>query len=181
MEIASRVLREGEALDPRYAELSCNGENIRPDLSWFGAPETTMSYAVTCYDPDAPTGSGWWHWIGFDIPADVTSLPTDGEFPGREWENDYGYVGYGGPCPPAGHGPHRYVFTVYALDVEHLGVGDGVTSAAVRFMLLSHVLDQASCTVTFEVPAEEALAVEATDSAPIENIRLDDTSDAPEK
>lgn len=156
MELTSNAIPADSAIALRYAETSAEGENLSPDLSWTGAPADTKSYAITCYDPDAPTGSGWWHWIAFDIPADVTSLEAGAEVPGREWENDYGYIGYGGPCPPPGT-THRYVFTVYALDAETLPVGDQVTSAACRFTLLSHVLDQASFTATFATPESAGL------------------------
>ena len=125
-----------------------------PDLSWSGAPDGTLSYALTVFDPDAPTGSGWWHWIAFDIPAAVTALER-GEgvrAPVRQWQNDYGYAGYGGPCPPPG-AAHRYVFTVHALDVPTLDVPDDATSAQCRFTLLGHSLETASFTATFAVDA----------------------------
>ncbi len=154
MELSSDAIPEGSTIELVYAEPSCGGQNISPDLRWSGAPDGTRSYALTCFDPDAPTGSGWWHWIGFDIPADVTSLDAGAALPtpAREWDNDYGYAGYGGPCPPPGPA-HRYVFTVYALDVVELGVPDGVTSAACRFNLLAHALASASFTATFAVAA----------------------------
>lgn len=152
MELSSDAIPAGSTIEPTYAEPSCGGQNVSPDLRWSGAPEGTSSYALTCYDPDAPTGSGWWHWIAFDIPADVTALDAGAALPtaAREWQNDYGYDGYGGPCPPPGPA-HRYVFTVYALDVAELGVPEGATSAGCRFNLLAHVLDSASFTATFAV------------------------------
>ncbi len=152
MELSSDAIPAGSTIEPAYAEPSCGGQNISPDLRWSGAPEGTASYALTCYDPDAPTGSGWWHWIAFDIPTDVTALDTGAALPAaaREWRNDYGYDGYGGPCPPPGPA-HRYVFTVYALDVAELGVPEGATSAVCRFNLLAHVLASASFTATFAV------------------------------
>ena len=150
MELSSDAFPDGSVIEPPYVEPSCGGTNVSPDLRWSGAPEGTRSYALTCFDPDAPTGSGWWHWIAFDIPAGVTALEAGigPDAPFRQWENDYGYRGYGGPCPPPGPA-HRYVFTVYALDVAELGVPEGVTSAACRFNLLAHAIDGASFTATF--------------------------------
>ena len=152
MELSSDAIPDGSIIEFTYVEPSCGGTNVSPDLRWSDAPEGTESYAVTCYDPDAPTGSGWWHWIAFDIPAQVTEREAGVglDAPIRQWENDYGYVGYGGPCPPPGPA-HRYVFTVYALDVEKLGVPDGATSAACRFNLLAHAIDSASFSATYAV------------------------------
>lgn len=150
MELSSEAIPDGSTIESTYAEPGCGGRNVTPDLSWSGAPEGTLSYGLTCFDPDAPTGSGWWHWIAFDIPGYLTSLDPDlGLHTSmRQWVNDYGYIGYGGPCPPPGPA-HRYVFTVYALDVDTLDVPDEATSAACRSTLLSHVLDSASFTGRF--------------------------------
>ncbi|HEX8660715.1 MAG TPA: YbhB/YbcL family Raf kinase inhibitor-like protein, partial [Brevundimonas sp.] len=96
--------------------------NRSPQLSWSGAPEGTKSFAVTCYDPDAPTGSGFWHWTVANIPADVTELTEGGPVPAGavEGRTDFGEPGFGGAAPPQGHGPHRYIFTVFAVDVDSL-------------------------------------------------------------
>lgn len=121
----------------------CQGGNISPALNWSGAPSGTKSYAVTVYDPDAPTGSGWWHWIVFNIPANVyglaknagntqTNLLPAGSIQSR---TDFGKPGYGGPCPPAGDKPHRYIFTVYALKVDKLPLEADVPAAMVGFYL----------------------------------------------
>ena len=152
MELSSVAIPAGSIIEPAYVEPSCGGGNVSPDLQWSGAPEGTKSYALTCFDPDAPTGSGWWHWIAFDIPAGTTALPAGIglDAPMRQWENDYGYDGYGGPCPPPGPA-HRYVFTVYAMDTARLEVPAGATSAVCRFNLLAHALDSASFTATFAV------------------------------
>ncbi|MFT4218686.1 MAG: YbhB/YbcL family Raf kinase inhibitor-like protein [Micropruina sp.] len=150
MELSSAAIPAGSTIELAYAEPSCGGRNVSPDLRWSDAPEGAASYAVTCFDPDAPTGSGWWHWIAVDIPAAVTALDAGVQPPAREWVNDYGYSGYGGPCPPPGPA-HRYVFTVHAVDVEHLPVPDDATSAACRFTLLAHAIDSASFTATFAV------------------------------
>jgi hypothetical protein len=126
----------------------CNGGNVSPEIKWSGAPAGTKSFAVTLYDPDAPTGSGFWHWVVFDIPATVTELPKNagdakanltppGTIQSRE---DFGVPGYNGPCPPPGDKPHRYHLTVYALDVAKLGPGPDTMPAVVGFNLHAHTL-----------------------------------------
>src|SRR5436309_2112249 len=106
----------------------CTGENKSPALQWSGAPKDTKSFAVTVYDPDAPTGSGFWHWFVYNIPASVTELkldagnPSGANLPAGAKQNriDYGFAAWGGPCPPEGDKPHRYIFTVHALKVDKL-------------------------------------------------------------
>jgi Raf kinase inhibitor-like YbhB/YbcL family protein len=132
--------------------------NTSPHLRWSGAPEGTRSYAVSCYDPDAPTGSGFWHWSVFDIPAEVTELPTgagSGDFKGLpagavQVRNDYGTRDFGGAAPPPGDGPHRYVFTVYAVDQEKLGPDADVSPAVVGFNLRFHALGRAQAIAEYE-------------------------------
>ena len=126
----------------------CTGENISPELSWKDATKGTKSFAVTVYDPDAPTGSGWWHWLVFDIPKDKFTLPRG--FGNSESKDviqsitDYGKSGFGGACPPIGDKAHRYEFTVYALDIETLGLDKNTNPALVGFYLNSHSLAKAS-------------------------------------
>jgi len=137
------------------------GQDVSPQLSWTGAPEGTKSYAVTVYDPDAPTGSGFWHWAVADIPATVTSLPegagddTGSGLPAGAFQlpNDTREARFIGAAPPAGHGPHRYVVVVHALDVATIGVPADATPAFLGFNIASHILGRAVLTATAEITA----------------------------
>lgn len=121
----------------------CIGENRSPQLSWENAPEGTKSFAVTMYDPDAPTGSGWWHWVIFDIPSNTNELVSgagdlsSNQAPATAIQSitNYGTRGYGGPCPPKGHGIHEYIITVYALSTERLGLDENTNPAIVGYHL----------------------------------------------
>ncbi|MGW1074209.1 YbhB/YbcL family Raf kinase inhibitor-like protein [Streptomyces sp. NPDC002537] len=155
---------ESEDLTPggRLADAQVYAKgNLSPQLRWEGFPEGTKSFAVTCFDPDAPTGSGFWHWVLFDIPLSVTELPAgaaSGELKGLpegavHVRNDYGTRDFGGAAPPAGDGPHRYVFTVYAVDQEKLGPDAEVSPAVVGFNLRFHALGRAQLIGEYEVPA----------------------------
>jgi Raf kinase inhibitor-like YbhB/YbcL family protein len=129
--------------------------NTSPHLSWSGAPEGTKSYAVTVYDPDAPTGSGYWHWTVANIPADVTELKTGASSAALpagavEGRTDYGTAGFGGAAPPPGHGPHRYIFTVFAVDTDKLDVTPDNSGAVFGFNLHFHTLAKATITATYE-------------------------------
>jgi Raf kinase inhibitor-like YbhB/YbcL family protein len=117
----------------------CASPGVSPELSWSGAPAGTKSYAVLMFDPDAPTGSGFWHWVAWDIPAGTTSLPTGAALPAGavSGENDAGTIGYTGPCPPPGDGTHHYQITVIALSVATLGL-DATTHAAVVGFVAGH-------------------------------------------
>lgn len=155
LSVTSESLREGGNIAMDYVFTGCGGKNTAPHLAWSGAPAETKSFAITCFDPDAPTGSGYWHWLAFDIPAKVTSL-TAGEgndksaAGGKSGRNDYGMQAYGGPCPPKGDIPHHYIFTVYALDIEKLeGAGDGTSGATLVFMMGGHVLAKGTLTALF--------------------------------
>jgi hypothetical protein len=140
-----------------YNGFGCNGKNVSPALKWSGAPSGTKSFAVTVYDPDAPTGSGWWHWVVYNIPATVSSLPghagdADGkQLPGGavQGRTDFGTSGFGGACPPAGDKPHRYIFTVYALKSEKVDVPAGSTAAMVGYMLNANQLAKSSLTARY--------------------------------
>jgi len=122
---------------------------VSPALKWSGAPAGTKSYAVTVYDPDAPTGSGWWHWVLFNIPANVTSLAEGVKGVGVEGNTDFGAKGYGGPCPPPGDKPHRYVFTVYALKTDKIDVPANATAAMVGFNLHANQLAKTTLTAKY--------------------------------
>jgi hypothetical protein len=121
----------------------CTGRNRSPQLTWSGEPTETRSFAVTMFDPDAPTGHGWWHWTMFDIPATVHTLPENagaersGALPAgaEQGRNDFGFSQYGGPCPPVGDKPHRYVITVYALNRAKLPLEAGASGTTVDSIL----------------------------------------------
>ena len=142
--------------------MGAGGADVSPQLSWSGAPEGTRSFAVTVYDPDAPTTAGFWHWAVADLPADTTGLPTGaGGDDGTglpegavRLRNDAGLARFVGAAPPAGHGPHRYVVGVHALDVEHVGVDGDSTPTFLGFSMHWHTLARATLTATYEVPAE---------------------------
>ena len=132
-----------------YNGMGCSGQNISPALQWYNPPAGTKSYAVTAYDPDAPTGSGWWHWGMYNIPAGTTALPA-GAGNGRnaprgsaQGQTDFGTKGYGGPCPPVGDRPHHYQFTVFALKVDRLDIPGNATAAYVGFNLNANKLGTA--------------------------------------
>jgi Raf kinase inhibitor-like YbhB/YbcL family protein len=137
------------------------GGDASPQLTWSGAPAETRSYAVTVYDPDAPTGSGFWHWAVAGIPASTTSLPegagddTGSGLPDSavQYPNDARLARYIGAAPPAGHGEHRYFITVHALDVDDLGVPADATPALLGFTMAGHILGRATLVGTAETPA----------------------------
>lgn len=128
----------------------CVGDNISPSLAWSDAPKGTQSFAVTIYDPDAPTGSGWWHWIVYNIPKTVSSIPTNASAEGTlpkgsvESMTSYGSAGYGGACPPKGDKAHRYIITVYALDVESFDLSNNASPAMVGYNLNAHAIQKSS-------------------------------------
>jgi Raf kinase inhibitor-like YbhB/YbcL family protein len=133
------------------------GEDLSPQLSWSGFPADTKSFAVTCLDPDAPTGAGFWHWAVADIPVAVTSLPAGAGTPDSPdlpkgaltLRNDVGFAGYVGSAPPPGHGAHRYIFTVHAVDIESLGLNADNTPTVLGFNLFEHTLARAHLTPVF--------------------------------
>jgi Raf kinase inhibitor-like YbhB/YbcL family protein len=135
-----------------FSGMGCNGQNMSPALQWSNPPVGTKSFAVTMYDPDAPTGSGWWHWVMYNIPAATTGLPN-GAGNGRnapsgsaQGMTDFGTKGYGGPCPPVGDKPHHYHITVFALKVDKLDVPGNATSAMIGYNLNANRLGTARVT-----------------------------------
>lgn len=148
-EVTSDDIADGATL--AAAQVQGEGGDVSPHLAWSGHPSETKSFAVTCFDPDAPTGSGFWHWQAWDIPVAVTELkPGAGDSDGWglpdgavQGGNDYGQRGYGGAAPPEGDPPHRYVFAVHALDVESLGLDETTPCAAVGFNLTAHTIARA--------------------------------------
>jgi Raf kinase inhibitor-like YbhB/YbcL family protein len=157
--VTSSDIADGQPMSDRHAYEGATdtAANQSPQLEWSGAPEGTRSFVVSCYDPDAPTPSGFWHWTLVDVPADVTSLPSGagkagGELPGGAFHvrNDWGSKDYGGAYPPDGDRPHRYYFVVHAVDTERLGVDDEASPTVVAFNLVFHTLARAIITPTFQ-------------------------------
>jgi hypothetical protein len=159
-ELTSTDVKDGEKLPTAQVSgiFGAGGEDRSPQLSWRGHPPTTRSFVVTCYDPDAPTGCGFWHWAVVDIPASVTSLPAgagdeqgSGLPPGAiQLRNDAGLARFLGAAPPPGHGRHRYFFVVHAVDVESLGVAKDASNAFLGFNLFSHTLARAMLVPWYE-------------------------------
>ncbi|MEL5989878.1 YbhB/YbcL family Raf kinase inhibitor-like protein [Microbacterium phosphatis] len=140
MTLTSTDIAEGQPLPIAQWGAGGGGSDTSPQLSWSGAPEGTKSFALSCFDPDAPTGSGFWHWAAYDIPADVTSVETGANPPGKLLRNETGVPGFIGASPPPGTGTHRYFFVVDALDVEHLDITEQVTPAILGFHRHFHSL-----------------------------------------
>ncbi|WP_439380969.1 YbhB/YbcL family Raf kinase inhibitor-like protein [Amycolatopsis lexingtonensis] len=160
--VTSTTVADGAAWPrPQFSSGVPGGEDRSPQLSWSGAPEGTKSFAVTVYDPDAPTGSGFWHWAVADIPTTVSELPegagddTGSGLPEGAFQlpNDARAPRYLGAAPPAGHGPHRYFVVVHALDVDAIGVPADATPAVLGFTMAGHILGRAVLTATAETAA----------------------------
>lgn len=141
------------AIAQRFAfnGFGCTGRNLSPTVRWSGVPAGTKSLALTVYDPDAPTGSGWWHWVVIDIPASAGALTAGTGLPAgaHALRNDYGSRSWGGPCPPSGEAPHRYIFSLYALDVANLGLPVDASPAMAGFAIHLHTLGRAQTTLTY--------------------------------
>lgn len=157
--VTSTTVSDGAAWQPaQWSSGAPGGKDVSPQLSWSGAPAGTKSYAVTVYDPDAPTGSGFWHWAVANIPATTTSLPEGagddagiglpvGSF---QLPNDARLPRYIGAAPPPGHGRHRYFVTVHALDVDDIGIASDSTPALLGFTIAGHILGRATLVATAE-------------------------------
>jgi len=157
-QLSSDDVADGESLGKPQVSgtMGAGGEDVSPHLSWSGAPDGTQSYAVTVYDPDAPTASGFWHWAAFNIPANVTELArgaSGSDMPDGavELTNDGGTVGYVGAAPPPGHGVHHYYVVVHALDVPSLDIPADGSPAFLGFNLFSHTLARATIVGEYEV------------------------------
>ncbi|GAB3114974.1 YbhB/YbcL family Raf kinase inhibitor-like protein [Aestuariicella hydrocarbonica] len=157
--LTSQTIHEGAMLtnEQVFNGFGCSGENISPDLKWTSGPSGTKSYALTVYDPDAPTGSGWWHWIAYNIPANVTEFSKNagtedgallpaGVVQGR---SDFGSYSFGGACPPEGDNAHRYIFTVHALKTEHIELPKDASAALIGFMINANSLGKATLVATY--------------------------------
>lgn len=157
--LTSTDMSQGQPLSQaqEFAGFGCSGDNLSPQLSWSGAPEGTKAFAVFAYDPDAPTGSGWWHWQLVNLPSDVNELATGVGDPSGEnlpkgsqqISNDYGFAGFGGACPPKGHGAHRYQFTVFALS-QRLELPENPSSALVGYFVNQLAIDSATLEATYQ-------------------------------
>lgn len=155
-EVSSPEIANGATIKEQqvFKGFGCTGDNISPSLEWKDPPAGTKSFAVTAYDPDAPTGSGWWHWVIFNIPATATKLPLNaGNRKAHlapkgaiQSTTDFGSIGYGGPCPPKGDKPHHYIFTVFALKIDKLPLKSKSSGALVGFYLNANVLGKATLT-----------------------------------
>jgi len=140
--------------DHVFNGFGCSGNNISPRINWKNVPQGTKSFALTAYDPDAPTGSGWWHWVVVNIPANYKSLPLNF---GKEnsavlkdeitqVRNDFGIYNFGGPCPPKGDKTHHYIFTLYALKTDRINLPESATAALAGFMINQNVIEKAEIT-----------------------------------
>lgn len=157
--LASNDIASGETLkNAQVANIfGCTGDNQSPELHWENAPKNTKSFAITAYDPDAPTGSGFWHWMVINLPANTYSLPSgagDVDKPilpteAKQMRSDYGFHGFGGACPPKGAKPHRYEFTVYALSTDHIDLPKDATTAVAGFMIHANTIKKAQFTAYF--------------------------------
>lgn len=157
--LVSPTIKPGSTLTEAqvFNGFGCVGKNVSPALKWSGAPPGTKSYALSVYDPDAPTGSGWWHWVVYNIPAGTTELAAGaGAADGKalpagsvQGRTDFGALGFGGACPPQGAKPHRYIFTLHALKTDKLEVPPDATAALVGFMVNANSLGKTSFTAKY--------------------------------
>lgn len=158
LDLVSEDIQEGHPMAKafEYNGFGCTGDNLSPMLAWSNPPEGTKSYALTAYDPDAPTGSGWWHWVVTDISVETSQLArgagtNEGQLPvgSRTYSNDYGTANFGGACPPAAKGMHRYQFTLWAMPTDKLAIPEGASAALVGYILNANALERATLTATY--------------------------------
>jgi Raf kinase inhibitor-like YbhB/YbcL family protein len=155
--VTSHDVQDGAQVDKAYVAGDAGGSDVSPQLAWSGFPSDTRGFVVSCFDPDAPTPSGFWHWTLVDLPASVTELArgagaVGGTLPVGAFHvrNDFGGLGYVGPIPPEGDRPHRYYFVVHAVDVETLGLSPETSPTEVAFNLAFHTLARAIIVPVFE-------------------------------
>ncbi|MCU0282363.1 MAG: YbhB/YbcL family Raf kinase inhibitor-like protein [Candidatus Nanopelagicales bacterium] len=154
--LRSDDLADGAVMPMRHVHGSAGGGDVSPHLAWSGFPDGTQGFTVTCFDPDAPTACGFWHWVAVDLPVGITELPSGagaddgGLVGGFHVENDFGARAYGGAAPPQGDHPHRYMVVVHAMDVPRLGPDHAARPVHVGFHLAFHTLARARLTVTFQ-------------------------------
>ena len=161
-QIGSPEIKAGGLIDKRFEfnGFGCSGDNKSPALEWRNAPAGTQSFAIAVYDPDAPTGSGWWHWSVINLPANVSSLPADAGALGdanlpagaRHVRIDYGVAAWGGVCPPPGDKAHRYIFTIYALKTPKLDIPADATAALAGYMVNANTIGKASFVARYGRP-----------------------------
>jgi Raf kinase inhibitor-like YbhB/YbcL family protein len=154
LKLSSQDIADGEfmAKAQEFKGFGCDGGDLSPQLEWSGVPKGTKSFAITAYDPDAPTGSGWWHWQIVNIPLTVTEVATGAGSTKKDLApkgsmqitNDYGNRGFGGACPPAGHGIHHYRFTVHALSVEMIELPEGASGALAGYMINANTIESST-------------------------------------
>ena len=154
LSLGSNDIAQGEFMSKKHEfnGFGCSGDDLSPHLQWSNAPEGTKSFALTVYDPDAPTGSGWWHWQIVNIPKNISELATGAGSVGKtsapqgsvNISNDYGVKGFGGACPPSGHGVHHYRFTIHALSVEKLDLPEDASGALAGYMINANTIESSS-------------------------------------
>jgi Raf kinase inhibitor-like YbhB/YbcL family protein len=159
--LTSPAFKNNGTIPDKYSfnAMGCTGENTSPPLEWKNPPAGTKSFALMVHDPDAPTGSGWWHWVAYNIPADTTSLAEGAGKVGSATmpkgsiagNTDFGKPGYGGPCPPPGSGKHHYNFTLFALKVDKLEVPPGASPAMVGFNVNANTVGKAKLTGIYSI------------------------------
>ncbi|MGY8906474.1 YbhB/YbcL family Raf kinase inhibitor-like protein [Candidatus Njordibacter sp. Uisw_056] len=158
--LSSNDIAQGEFMDKQqeFGGFGCSGEDLSPHLKWSNAPEGTKSFAITAYDPDAPTGSGWWHWQVVNIAANVTETATNAGSAmedlapagSTQIQNDYGVAAFGGACPPEGHGVHHYRFTVHALSAETLELPENASGALAGYMINAYTIESSTIESLYE-------------------------------